>query len=270
MTTKGTFGYIIGRKKRMMYVENDADLLWQILVREIYILMQHFKTKESLEEVFEEIRATKPSSIPKKPDIEKNKLFIDFSKDSLENVDWYSLLHFCQSSYMNLLHAERIINEKEERGLIFMLDFNKGTVQFYEKKWDGTIEELNNATIEEIMEFADMPTKSYNEIISDMTANFNDYYTRLNKLEYEVEKLSAIMYEAKKQCSFNIEEKATKMLDTINVEKTKLHLGRRVFYNRLKALDLLEEPEEPEEAEEPEEPEEPEEHKNPEEESTTK
>ena len=252
MTTKGTFGYIIGRKKRMMYIENDADLLWQILVREIYILMQHFKTKESLEEAFEEIRPTKPSSIPKKTDIEKNKLFIDFSKDSLETVDWYSLLHYCQSSYLNLLHAERIINEPEERGLVFMLDFNKGNVQFYEKKWDGKIQELNSATIEEIMEFEDMPTKSYDEIISEMTARFNDYYTNFTKLEYEIEKLSAIIYEAKKQCSFNIEEKATKMLDTINFEKTKLHLGRRVFYNRLKALDLLEQSEEPEQPEEPE------------------
>lgn len=244
MTIKGTFGYIIGRKKRMMHIENDADLLWQILVREIYILMKHFKTKETLEEAFEEIRPVKPSSTPKKTDMEKNNLFIDFSKDSLENVTWYSLLHFCQSSYINLLHAERIINETEERGLVFILDFNKGVVQFYEKKWDGQTQELNSATIEEIMEFDDMPTKTYNEIISDMTSSFNDYYASFTKLEYEVEKLSAIIYESKKQCSFNIEERATKMLDNVNFEKTKLHLGRRVFYNRLKALDLLEKPEE--------------------------
>lgn len=244
MTIKGTFGYIIGRKKRIMYIENDADLLWQILVREIYILMKHFKTKESLEEAFEEIRPVKPSSTPKKTDMDKNKLFIDFSQDSLENNNWYSLLRFCQSSYINILHAERIINETEERGLVFILDFNKGNVQFYEKKWDGQTQELNSATIEEIMEFDDMPTKTYNEIISDMISNFNGYYTSFTKLEYEVEKLSAIIYEAKKQCSFNIEERATKMLDTINFEKTKLHLGRRVFYNRLNMLDLLEKPEE--------------------------
>ena len=245
MTTKGRFGYIIGRKKRMMYVENDPDLLWQILVREIYILMKHFKTKESLEEAFEEIRPVKPSAIPKKTDIEKNKLFIDFSKDSLENSNnWYSLVRFCQSSYINILHAERIINETEEKGLVFILDFNKGNVQFYEKKWDGTIKELNSATIEEIMEFEDMPTKTYTEIINEMISNFNDYYKNFTHLEEEIEKLLAIIYESKKQCSFNIEEKATKMLNTINFEKTNLHIGRRVFYNRLKALDLLEQPEE--------------------------
>ena len=45
MGTKGAFGYIIGRKKRLMQVKNDADLLWQVLVREIYILMKHFCPK---------------------------------------------------------------------------------------------------------------------------------------------------------------------------------------------------------------------------------
>ena len=50
MGTQGFFGYIIGKKKRIMQVQCDADLLWQILVREIYILMKHFKAiKESIE-----------------------------------------------------------------------------------------------------------------------------------------------------------------------------------------------------------------------------
>ena len=45
MVTKGAFGYIIGKKKRLIYVNDDADLLWQILVREIFVLMNHYKTK---------------------------------------------------------------------------------------------------------------------------------------------------------------------------------------------------------------------------------
>ena len=44
MVTKGAFGYIIGKKKRLMTVNDDADLLWKILVREIYVLMKHYKT----------------------------------------------------------------------------------------------------------------------------------------------------------------------------------------------------------------------------------
>jgi hypothetical protein len=49
MVTKGAFGYIIGKKKRIMLVNDDADLLWQILVREIYVLMKRFVTKEDLQ-----------------------------------------------------------------------------------------------------------------------------------------------------------------------------------------------------------------------------
>jgi hypothetical protein len=69
MPTIGTFGYIIGKKKRIMHVQNDADLLWQILVREIYILMKYFGSKKILQEAFEKIKVVK--SQPKQADIEK-------------------------------------------------------------------------------------------------------------------------------------------------------------------------------------------------------
>jgi hypothetical protein len=59
MSCQGVFGYIIGKKKRMMDVKNDANLLWQILVREIYVLMKHYKTKETLQDAFETIKVTK-------------------------------------------------------------------------------------------------------------------------------------------------------------------------------------------------------------------
>lgn len=59
MVTKGAFGYIIGKKKRLMPVNDDADLLWQLLVREIYVLMKHFKTKEDLQKAFEAIVVAK-------------------------------------------------------------------------------------------------------------------------------------------------------------------------------------------------------------------
>lgn len=237
MITKGTFGYIIGRKKRFMYVDNDADLLWQILVREIYILMKHFQTKEHLQKAFEKIKTTKSKPKPKDSDIDKNKIFLDFSKDG---HDWYSLLQFCQGSFINILESGYIINEPEERGHVFLLDFNKGNVRFYKKNWDGIIHELDTATIEEIMEFDDMPAKSYPEIISEMTARFNDYYSNLTRIEKELEKIKNVMNEAKKQCSYNIEEKTSKLLEKMNLEKTKLHMNRRVFYHRLKALDLIE------------------------------
>ena len=172
MIAKGMFGYIIGRKKRMMYVENDADLLWQILVREIYILMKHFKTKESLQEAFEKIKPIK--SAPKKTDITKYKIF---TKTTPHDTNWYNLLHYCQSSYINILEAGHIINETEEKGFIFMLDFNKGNARYYNKDFNGTIQELSSATIEEIMEFDEMPVKTYTEIVDEMKEHFNIYST---------------------------------------------------------------------------------------------
>ena len=234
---KGMFGYIIGRKKRIMYVENDADLLWQILVREIYVLMKHFETKDLLQEAFEKIKTTKYA--PKKSDIKKNKMFTNLESSS---VSWYSLLHYCQSSYINVLEAGYIVNEKdqEERGLIFMLDFNKGNVIFYNKDFNGKIRELETATIEEIMYFDDMPTKTYTEIVYEMNKKFDEYDANLTKIEEEIDKINSIINEAKKQCSQNIEEKAKKLLDDMKYQKTKLNLERREFYHRLKALDLIE------------------------------
>ena len=64
MVTKGAFGYIIGKKKRLMIVNDDADLLWQILVREIYVLMNHYKTKEELQQAFEKIELAKNKPNP--------------------------------------------------------------------------------------------------------------------------------------------------------------------------------------------------------------
>ena len=59
MATKGVFGYIIGKKKRFMIVENDTELLWQILVREIYILMKKFASIEVMKKAFEQIKVAK-------------------------------------------------------------------------------------------------------------------------------------------------------------------------------------------------------------------
>ena len=59
MSTKGVFGYIIGKKKRLMKVSDDADLLWQLSTREIYILMHKYKTKEALGEAFSQIKVIK-------------------------------------------------------------------------------------------------------------------------------------------------------------------------------------------------------------------
>ena len=239
MTTIGTFGYVIGRKKRIMRIQNDAELLWQILVREIYILIKHFGSKELLQKAFEKIKVVK--SDPKQSDIEKCKMFTNleiFGND----YDWPKLLHYCQGSFINLLEAGFILKQDiDEIGFTFILDFNKRQVKFYNKKLDGKIEDLNNASIEEIMDFEEMPIISYDKISNNMKEKFADYYDKYSKIKEELERLMTLKNNARDQGAANIEEKVDKLMDEMNWELKVLNLGRRVFYHRLKDLDLIDE-----------------------------
>ena len=239
MINQGAFGYIIGKKKRMIRVQQDADLLWQILVREIYVLMRHFKTKEQLKDAFEKIKTVKNNKLkPKATDIEKCKVFAEFPID-----DWSSLLYYCQSSYINILEAGYILNTSDDIiGEIFILDFNKAAVNHYRKDIDGKIKHQETATIEEIMEFDEMPeTKTYTEIVSEMNTEFKEYYKNLTRIEEEIHKLNILKNNARQQCAVNIELKVNSLLHDMNAEKNKININRRQFYKRLKALDLIEE-----------------------------
>jgi hypothetical protein len=232
MVSKGTFGYIIGRKKRFTKVNEDADLLWQILVREIYVIMNHYNSdKEAVKEAFEKIKIVKESTPLSK--CEKYKKFTNF--ESLSN-DWQTILHFCQSSFINLLEAGHILSEKEDEptGYHFEFDFNKWEARFYWKK-----DLLENAALEEIMTFEEMPTKTYNEIIKDSNERFDIYFDKVLKVEVELEKLNKLKSDAKSQGAANIEEKVDKLLDDMKWELKELHMSRREFYHRLKMLDLI-------------------------------
>jgi vacuolar-type H+-ATPase subunit I/STV1 len=200
--------------------------------------MCHYKTKEELEKAFEKIKTTK-SNKPKPTDIEKCKIFADFTLSSPLN-DWISLLRYNQLSYINLLESGYILNETNDIGEIFMLDFNKGSVRYYRKDIEGKIQEIDSVTIEEIMEFNDMPIKSYTEIVSEMQDKFKEYYKNYTRIEEEINKLLKLRTEARHQGAVNIELKVNNLLDDMNNEKMKLNISRRVFYNRLKALDLIE------------------------------
>jgi hypothetical protein len=242
MITKGGFGYIIGKKKRIMCVNDDADLLWQILISEIYVLMNHYKTKEELQNAFEkiEIVKNKPNNKPKKTQLEKCKCFTDYEINDLE--DWECVLRYCQHSFINILEAGFILNETNEpNGHIFILDFNKGEANYYFKDWEGKTNKIMNATIEEIMTFDEMPTKNYTEIVNEMNDRFIIYFTNIKNVRDELEKLNKLLLESKRQGAANIEEKVEKLINDMKIEEKKLHMQRRVFYNRLKVLDLIEE-----------------------------
>ena len=237
MVSKGTFGYIIGRKKRFSKVNDDAELLWQILVREIYVIMNHYGSdKEILKEAFEKIKVIKDSSAsPKSCDIAKCKKFTNLeSKDDCNS--WTNLLHFCQSSFINVLEAGFILLEKEEEptGYHFEFDLNKWEARFYWKK-----NLLESATLDEIMVYDEMPTKTYSEIVGEMNERFNSYHDKVIKVEIELEKLYKLKVDAKNQGAANIEEKVDKLIDDMKWESKELHMGRREFYHHLKSLDLI-------------------------------
>jgi len=240
MVTKGAFGYIIGKKKRIMPVNDDADLLWQILVREIYVLMKHYVNKEDLQKAFEAIIVAKNK--PNFGQTQQCKCFTDFDNSDDDDWNWPSLLRYCQSSFINVLESGHILNEKHGvYGHIFILDFNKGEASFFYKDCDDKNIEIDSAKIDEIMDFEEMPSKSYTEIVSEMRERFAVFYENITKVRTEIEKLNKLLTESKRQGAVNIEEKVNKLLYEMKIEERKLNAGRRVFYNRLKVLDLIEE-----------------------------
>ena len=236
MSTKGVFGYIIGKKKRLMKVSDDADLLWQLLTREIYILMNHYKTKDLLQEAFSQIKVKKYDDKKKftKEEIERIKYFTDYEMNEAN-------LRFCEASFINILEAGYILKEPEEYGYVFLLDFNKGEVRYYKKEIDGKLNDFDSATIEEIMQFEDMPQIQYDQLLSNMKTKFETFFTNYTRVREELDKLYKIKNNAKAQGAANIEDKVDKLIYDMKIEEKKLHLGRRIFYNRLKDLDLLEE-----------------------------
>jgi hypothetical protein len=201
--------------------------------------MKHYGSKESLQTEFEKIKQVKIDSKPKPSDIEKCKFFID---SEVSSCDWNSLLKYCEKSFINILESGYIINHKEvdNPGTIFLLDFNKGCVSSYRKDINKKIQILETATVEEIMEFEGMPTRSYSEIVAEMKDRFTVWYEKYTELEEEIVKLNTSKTQAKKQGDANIEDKLDKLISDLEWEKREINRNRRVFYYRLKALDLIE------------------------------
>jgi len=155
--------------------------------------------------------------------------------------DWYCLTRNCQNSFINILESGYFLNNGiKDDGFVFILDFNKNSVSFYGNDWQNNITEFQKATIDEIMEFEDMPTKSYVEIISEMNARYKDYYEKVEKVNTEIENINKIIKRAKELGSYqNILDKAKDLLNEMDIEKSKLYGNYRFFYHRLEALNLI-------------------------------
>jgi len=239
MGTQGSFGYKIGRKIRLMHVQFDADLLWQILVREIYVLMNHYGTIESLQAAF--VNLLEARNKPKAEAIDKCKIFTDLNVSQKSTSDWYCLTRYCQHSFINILESGYFLNNGDNSGLVFILDFNTNSVRFYGVDDEQKTTEYEKATIDEIMEFEDMPSKTYTQIASEMNERFENYDKDIKKVDLGIERINNIIKKAKELGSDqNVLDKARNLLDDMNFEKEKLQRKYCFFYNRLLALDLIE------------------------------
>lgn len=238
MGTQGSFGYKIGRKIRLMHVQYDADLLWQILVREIYVLMKHYGSIELLQEAFTNLLEAKNK--PKSGAIEKCKVFTDLEVSEKNTSDWYCLTRNCQHSFINILESGYFLNNGQNSGLVLILDFNTNSVKFYGVDYEKKYTEYEKATIDEIMEFEDMPSKSYTEIVTEMRERFNKYNNNLNTIDLELEHINNVIKKAKELGGDeNVISKAKKLKDDMEWEKRRLNMNYRFFYHRLNALNLI-------------------------------
>ena len=195
MGTQGSFGYKIGRKVRLMHVQYDADMLWQTCVREIFVLMKHVGSVYLLREAFDNLQEAKNK--PKPEAIEKCKPYTDLKVSYQNTGDWYCLTRNCQHSFINILDSGYFLNNGEKSGLIFLLDFNTNSLRFYGVDWEKKVNEYEKATIDEIMEFEDMPTKSYTEIVMETKERAEKYSEKLKKIDQEIERLKILKNKVK-------------------------------------------------------------------------
>jgi hypothetical protein len=202
--------------------------------------MKHYGSIETFKKAFEQLVEAKNK--PKKKAVEKCKIFTDLSvlNDNNNILDWEHLMQYCQHSFINILESGYVLNNgRLDDIFVFILDLNANVVEFY-----GTISgkkiEYERATIEEIIEFEEMPKKSFIEINVEMQERFEKYMEKMKKVDGEVEKIENII---KKTIELggdqNVLFKAKQLLDDMKWEKKKLELEYRYFYHRLDALNLI-------------------------------
>lgn len=237
MITQGNISYKIGRKVRFMRVDQDAEILWQICVREIYVLMKHYNEKiEDLRKAFENVKIITTTTNPSKRAIDK---CAPFTKLNIINNSWKELMINNQHSFINILETGYFLNDGEDIGLVIMLDFNINSVILYNRGEDKKIKIYENTTITEIMKFNEMPTKSLTEIVSFTKDRYKTYTDKIKSTMIEINKIQEMIEKTKKTNDNNIQEQLKKLKETYIFEKQKLELDYRYFYHRLDALELI-------------------------------
>jgi hypothetical protein len=222
-----------------MHVQYDADMLWQTCVREIFVLMKHFGSTDLLRDAFENLQEAKNK--PKLEAIEKCKPYTDLTVSYQNTGDWYCLTRNCQHSFINILDSGYFLNNGQKSGFIFLLDFNTNSVRFYDIDWEKKEHEREKATIDEIMEFDDMPTKSYTEIVTETRERAEKYVEKLKKVDEEIEKIQNMTKKAKElSAPLDMFQQIQLLLNEMTYQRTNLEQDYSYFTHRLDILNLLE------------------------------
>lgn len=245
-TQQGSFGYRIGRRIYLMNVEKDADLLWPVLVREIYVLINHYGSIEQLQKEFEKLNIIYPKQKKYQRvninDVKKCEAFTNLqlieNKDS--QIAWSQITKYCQHSYINILESGYLLNNGEDLGIVFILDFTNKNVEYYWRDLEKKKHIYEKVQITEIMTFEDMPTKSLHEIMSNMMTRFNEYKKKIIKANEDIEKANNMIKKANEIYGDKILlNRANILLYEIECKKAKIEMEYRYFYHRLDDLDMI-------------------------------
>jgi hypothetical protein len=182
MGGQGVFGYILGKKKRYMHVQFDANMLYDILIREIYILIKHFGNIEKLKEEFNKIKNC--NKIPTKEIIDKTKYYTNLNVGNKSTSDWYCLLRNCQLSFINIIDCGYILNCHSNYGYIFTLNFNKNKIEFKNKN-----EIIQDHDIYDVLKMENMPQITYDEIINEVKLEYNIIKEKIDEIRNKLNKI---------------------------------------------------------------------------------
>jgi hypothetical protein len=252
MGINGTFGYIIGNKKRLTAVNNDADYLWQILLRELYVLLHHYGTVENLQREFEKIKVAKKKYILEA--VEKCKIFTDLDVNNQSTEDWYCLLRGCQSSFINLLEAEFINTVPNARGYTVIVDFNKKEVFYYNDEGSTETDKYGEykLLLKDTVKLSEInsggyhfqggpPTKTFTEIINEFRERFDSYRKSIQELDDKIKIVEQIQEKEGIHLTSTMKPRCQYQLNEYKYKKSKLKRERNEFGKRFMDLNMVSE-----------------------------
>lgn len=239
MGTQGSLGYKLGRKTRLIHVDCHAELLWQIVVRELYVLLQHFGSVSALREAFEKVQIVKPKHTPTPEAIERCKPYT--SAGITTPMTWRDLTTYCQHSLINVLETGYMLSNGEKWGHVCVVDFNQETVRFY-RTYPTRLqeEELEHASLHEIETFEDMPVKRYEEIVQEDNARAEQFAQLIGDFDDKIAHIRKSLQNAKDiGATYEMLHTASQWLVETEAQRAKCVATYRYLYHRLDALSLI-------------------------------